>query len=247
MPALASTIPSNRRGSNPASGAGTVQREIHQGSNPATVPGASTKNRADPTMAKTRLIGAGLVLPARGQEACPWSLYISAASERTMWRRHSCLPRRDSSRRQGGVCHLASAWQPASGNLLPASCFDPWGVGRSWVITSCAQETSCAAGAEAGANCRLHRKHAGKGWACDNERRTIPGRARASRPQAPRRVSARQAESLRHVIRQRRGRESSTGAGPRADRSPRAPAPARPRRARRPSWCAAPRAPGRHG
>src|SRR6266404_8353535 len=48
--------PRNRNGSQPLTGVSMRQRDIHHGTTPATVPGARTKNTADPRMANSRLI-----------------------------------------------------------------------------------------------------------------------------------------------------------------------------------------------
>jgi hypothetical protein len=48
--------PTTRRGNHPITGVSKRHREIHQGTRPATVPGASTKKSVDPRTANTRLI-----------------------------------------------------------------------------------------------------------------------------------------------------------------------------------------------
>src|SRR6202035_3526308 len=54
-PARISKTPSHLKGEKCRSGARMCQREIHQGTSPATVPGAITRKKTVPTTAETRL------------------------------------------------------------------------------------------------------------------------------------------------------------------------------------------------
>jgi hypothetical protein len=55
-PARINTTPAIRSRDRPKNGGSIRHLEIHQGTKPATVQGASTKNNADPKMAEIRLI-----------------------------------------------------------------------------------------------------------------------------------------------------------------------------------------------
>jgi uncharacterized protein (TIGR03437 family) len=64
IPATISTTPRMRNAAKPNQGGSNCQRDIHHGTKPATVQGASTKNTADPIMAEIRRI-AGSILATR--------------------------------------------------------------------------------------------------------------------------------------------------------------------------------------
>ena len=75
-PSMTSMPPARRKSAIPKKGLSSRQREIHQGTKPATNPGAITRKTADPTIAKTFLIMSPLkqILWPCAMEIGPWQL-----------------------------------------------------------------------------------------------------------------------------------------------------------------------------